>query len=90
MAWAFLSETISIIIGVTDEKTLKESKTSPIQPDFVFQSIADVQNLLIGRKFDYGLQGLQSIPTAGRLNLKFTFSPSFQACLVQGVGHAIF
>ncbi len=37
-----------VLTGVTDEKTLKESKCSPIQPDFVFQSIADVENLLIG------------------------------------------
>jgi hypothetical protein len=29
----------------TNEKTLK---TSSIHPDFIFQSIADVQNLLIG------------------------------------------
>ena len=36
-----------VLTGVTDEKTLKESKGSPIQPDFVFQSIADVENLLI-------------------------------------------
>jgi ribonucleotide monophosphatase NagD (HAD superfamily) len=34
-----------VLTGVTDEKTLKGS---PIQPDFVFQSIADVENLLIG------------------------------------------
>ena len=38
-----------VLTGVTDEKTLKESKTSPIQPDFIFQSIADVENLLIGK-----------------------------------------
>jgi len=38
-----------VLTGVTDEKTLKESKSSPIQPVFIFQSIADVQNLLIGR-----------------------------------------
>lgn len=37
-----------VLTGVTDEKTLKESKESPIQPDFIFQSIADVENLLIG------------------------------------------
>ena len=36
-----------VLTGVTDEKTLKEYKHSPIQPDFVFQSIADVENLLI-------------------------------------------
>lgn len=35
-----------VLTGVTDEKTLKES---PIHPDFIFQSIADVENLLIGR-----------------------------------------
>ena len=34
-----------VLTGVTDEKTLKES---PIHPDFVFQSIANVENLLIG------------------------------------------
>jgi len=38
-----------VLTGVTDEETLKESKTSPIQPDFIFQSIADVNNLLIGK-----------------------------------------
>jgi arabinose operon protein AraL len=37
-----------VLTGVTDEKTLKESKGSPIQPDFIFESIADVENLLIG------------------------------------------
>jgi len=37
-----------VLTGVTDEKTLKEYKHSSIQPDFVFQSIADVENLLIG------------------------------------------
>ena len=37
-----------VLTGVTDEEILKVSKGSPIQPDFVFQSIADVQNLLIG------------------------------------------
>jgi HAD superfamily hydrolase (TIGR01450 family) len=37
-----------VLTGVTDEKTLKESKHTPMQPDFVFQSIADVENLLIG------------------------------------------
>ncbi len=36
-----------VLTGVTDEKILKEYKHSPMQPDFVFQSIADVQNLLI-------------------------------------------
>jgi len=34
-----------VLTGVTDEKTLKETA---IPPDFVFQSIADVENLLIG------------------------------------------
>jgi HAD superfamily hydrolase (TIGR01450 family) len=37
-----------VLTGVTDEKTLKESKLTSVQPDFVFQSIADVENLLIG------------------------------------------
>jgi ribonucleotide monophosphatase NagD (HAD superfamily) len=37
-----------VLTGVTDEKTLRESKHTSIQPDFVFQSIADVENLLIG------------------------------------------
>ncbi len=37
-----------VLTGVTDEKTLEESKHTPLQPDFVFQSIADVENLLIG------------------------------------------
>jgi NagD protein len=35
-----------VLTGVTDEKTLKESS---IHPDFIFQSIADVKNLLVGR-----------------------------------------
>jgi NagD protein len=34
-----------VLTGVTDEKTLRESS---IQPDFVFQSIADVKNILMG------------------------------------------
>ena len=34
-----------VLTGVTDEKTLKESS---IHPDFIFESIADVENLLIG------------------------------------------
>jgi NagD protein len=38
-----------VLTGVTNEETLKASKGSSVQPDFVFQSIADVQNLLIGR-----------------------------------------
>lgn len=37
-----------VLTGVTDEKTLRESKHTSIQPDFVFQSIADVENLIIG------------------------------------------
>src|SRR4030043_258990 len=38
-----------VLTGVTDEETLKEYRHSSLQPDFVFQSIADVENLLIGR-----------------------------------------
>ena len=38
-----------VLTGVTDEQALKEIKHTSIQPDFVFQSIADVENLLIGR-----------------------------------------
>ncbi len=34
-----------VLTGVTDAKTLKESS---LQPDFIFQSIADVENLIIG------------------------------------------
>jgi NagD protein len=34
-----------VLTGVTDERTLKETS---IPPDFIFQSIADVENLLIG------------------------------------------
>ena len=37
-----------VLTGVTDEKTLIEYKHTSDQPDFVFQSIADVENLLIG------------------------------------------
>lgn len=37
-----------VLTGVTDEKTLEGIKHTSLQPDFVFQSIADVQNLLIG------------------------------------------
>ncbi|MGB9628935.1 MAG: HAD hydrolase-like protein [Thermodesulfobacteriota bacterium] len=37
-----------VFTGVTDEETLKKIKHSPDQPDFVFQSIAEVENLLIG------------------------------------------
>jgi NagD protein len=36
-----------VLTGVTDEETLKKVKHTPAQPDFVFQSIADVENLLI-------------------------------------------
>ncbi|HSB05125.1 MAG TPA: HAD-IIA family hydrolase [Thermodesulfobacteriota bacterium] len=36
-----------VLTGVTDVKTLKESS---IQPDFVFQSIADVENLIMGKQ----------------------------------------
>jgi len=35
-----------VLTGVTDEKTLKESS---IRPDFVFQSIAEAENLIIER-----------------------------------------
>ena len=37
-----------VLTGVTDEEMLKRVKHTPDQPDFVFQSIADVENLLIG------------------------------------------
>ncbi len=37
-----------VLTGVTDEKTLEGYKHTSSQPDFVFQSIADVENLLIG------------------------------------------
>jgi NagD protein len=37
-----------VLTGVTDEETLKGMKHTSGQPDFVFQSIADVENLLIG------------------------------------------
>ena len=37
-----------VLTGVTDEETLKGVKHTSNQPDFVFQSIADVENLLIG------------------------------------------
>lgn len=37
-----------VLTGVTDEKMLEAIKHTPGQPDFVFQSIADVENLLIG------------------------------------------
>ncbi len=36
-----------VLTGVTDEEALKQIKHTPSQPDFVFQSIADVENLLI-------------------------------------------
>jgi ribonucleotide monophosphatase NagD (HAD superfamily) len=35
-----------VLTGVTDEKTLKESS---IHPDFIFQSIADLQDLMVWR-----------------------------------------
>jgi NagD protein len=37
-----------VLTGVTDEETLRGIKHSSDQPDFVFQSIADIENLLIG------------------------------------------
>jgi NagD protein len=37
-----------VLTGVTNEETLREIKHTSIQPDFVFQTIADVENLLIG------------------------------------------
>ncbi len=37
-----------VLTGVTDEKMLEGYKHTSFQPDFVFQSIADVENLLIG------------------------------------------
>ena len=37
-----------VLTGVTDEKMLEVIKHTAGQPDFVFQSIADVENLLIG------------------------------------------
>ena len=37
-----------VLTGVTDEETLREIKHTSVQPDFVFESIADVENLLIG------------------------------------------
>ncbi|MCX8117471.1 MAG: HAD-IIA family hydrolase [Desulfobacterota bacterium] len=37
-----------VLTGVTDEKALMRYKHTPEQPDFVFESIADVENLLIG------------------------------------------
>jgi ribonucleotide monophosphatase NagD (HAD superfamily) len=36
-----------VLTGVTDEEALKRIKHTPNQPDFVFQSIADVESLLI-------------------------------------------
>jgi HAD superfamily hydrolase (TIGR01457 family) len=38
-----------VLTGVTDEETLRGVKHTINQPDFVFQSIADVENLLIVR-----------------------------------------
>ena len=37
-----------VLTGVTNEQTLREIKHTSMRPDFVFQSIADVENLLIG------------------------------------------
>ncbi len=37
-----------VLTGVTDEEMLKTIKHTPGQPDFVFQSIADVEDLLMG------------------------------------------
>jgi NagD protein len=38
-----------VLTGVTSEETVRAGRHSPgIQPDFIFQSIADVENLLIG------------------------------------------
>ncbi len=37
-----------VLTGVTDEKTLREYRHSSMKPDFVFQSIADVETLLMG------------------------------------------
>jgi len=37
-----------VLTGVTNEKMLQEFKHGPLQPDFVFQSVADVGDLLIG------------------------------------------
>jgi NagD protein len=36
-----------VLTGVTDEEALRKIKHTPSQPDFVFQSIADVESLLI-------------------------------------------
>jgi arabinose operon protein AraL len=36
-----------VLTGVTSEQVLKEVKHSSMQPDFVFQTIADVENLLM-------------------------------------------
>jgi ribonucleotide monophosphatase NagD (HAD superfamily) len=36
-----------VLTGVTDEKTLMQYKHTSDQPDFVFQSIVDVESLLI-------------------------------------------
>ena len=37
-----------VLTGETDEKMLQKCKHTSLQPDFVFQSIIDVGNLLIG------------------------------------------
>ncbi len=36
-----------VLTGVTDEEALKRVKHTPEQPDFVFQSVAEVENLLM-------------------------------------------
>lgn len=36
-----------VLTGVTDEEALKRVKHTPDQPDFVFQSVAEVENLLM-------------------------------------------
>jgi phosphoglycolate/pyridoxal phosphate phosphatase family enzyme len=38
-----------VLTGVTGEEMLRASKSSTIQPDFIFQSIADVENLIVRR-----------------------------------------
>ncbi len=37
-----------VLTGVTDEGALQDIKHSPDQPDFVFQSIGEIENLLVG------------------------------------------
>ncbi len=36
-----------VLTGITDEETLKKYRHSNLQPDFVFKSIAEVENLLL-------------------------------------------